>query len=153
MGIGFALMWSSAFSAVKLALQDAPPFLLLTLRFLLSGGVAVAIALALGQRFPAQPRQWLAILVLGVCQNSLYLGLNFQAMTVIPAGLAAIIASSVPLLVALFSRFLLGERLHWLGHAGLLIGFAGVLMIMANRISAGDSAFGLVLCIIGAAAL
>ena len=153
MGIAFALMWSSAFSAVKLALQDAPPFLLLTLRFLVSGGLAVAIALSIGQRFPGQRRQWLAILVLGLCQNSLYLGLNFKAMTVIPAGLAAIIASSVPLIVALFSRILLRERLSWIGHAGLAIGFAGVLLIMTNRVSAGDSAFGLVLCVFGAAAL
>ena len=153
MGIGFALMWSSAFSAVKLALGDAPPFLLLTLRFLVAGVLAISIALALGQRFPRQGRRWFAILVLGLCQNSLYLGLNFKAMTVIPAGLVAIIASSVPLIVALFCRLLLRERLSWLGTAGLVIGFAGVLMIMANRISAGDSAFGLVLCIIGATAL
>lgn len=153
MGVAFALMWSSAFSAVKLALEDAPPFLLLSFRFLVAGIVAIVIALALGQRLPAERRQWAAILALGLCQNSLYLGLNFKAMTVIPAGLAAIIASSVPLIVALFSRFLLRERLSWLGATGLVIGFAGVLMIMANRISAGDSAFGLVLCIIGAAAL
>ena len=153
MGIGFALMWSSAFSAVKLALDDAPPFLLLTFRFLVAGTIAVIIALALGQRLPGQGRQWFAILVLGLCQNSLYLGLNFKAMTMIPAGLAAIIASSVPLIVALFSRFLLGERLSWLGHLGLAIGFAGVLLIMTTRISSGDSAFGLVLCVIGAAAL
>ncbi len=153
MGVAFALMWSSAFSAVKLALEDSPPFLLLSFRFLVAGIVAVVIALALGQRLPAERRQWAAILVLGLCQNSLYLGLNFKAMTVIPAGLAAIIASSVPLIVALFSRFVLRERLSWLGVAGLVIGFAGVLMIMTNRISAGDSAFGLVLCIIGAAAL
>jgi len=72
---------------------------------------------------------------------------------VIPAGLAAIIASSVPLIVALLSRLLLCERLSWIGHAGLMVGFAGVLLIMINRITAGDSVFGLVLCIIGAAAL
>ena len=153
MGVCFALMWSSAFSAVKLALEDAPPFLLLSFRFLVSGTIAVIIAVALGQRLPGQGRQWFAILVLGLCQNSLYLGLNFKAMTMIPAGLAAIIASSVPLIVALFSRFLFGERLSWLGHAGLAIGFAGVLLIMANRISSGDSAIGLILCVVGAAAL
>ena len=153
MGIGFALMWSSAFSAVKLALQDAPPFLLLTFRFLVSGGIAVAIALMLGQRFPGQRRQWVAILVLGLCQNSLYLGLNFKAMTVIPAGLAAIIASSVPLIVALICRAFLRERLSWLGHVGLAIGFAGVLLIMTHRISGGDSTLGMFLCLIGAVAL
>lgn len=153
MGVGFALMWSSAFSVVKLALQDAPPFLILTCRFLAAGIIAVAIALALGQRLPGQPRQWFAILVLGLCQNSLYLGLNFKAMTLIPAGLAAIIASSVPLIVALVSRLFLKERLGLIGHAGLVTGFAGVMVIMVDRIAGGESSFGLVLCIVGAAAL
>ena len=153
MGVGFALMWSSAFSAVKIALMDAPPFLLLTLRFLLAGSLAVIVALALGQRLPAQRRQWLAILVLGLCQNSLYLGLNFKAMTYVPAGLAAIIASSVPLIIALFSRILLRERLSWISQAGLLLGFAGVLVIMLHRASSGESVVGLTLCVIGAVAL
>ncbi|MGH1479201.1 MAG: DMT family transporter [Geminicoccales bacterium] len=152
-GIAFALMWSSAFSVVKLALQDAPPFLILTVRFFVAGIIALGIALALGQRIPAQKRQWGAIIILGLCQNSLYLGLNFKAMTLVPAGLAAILASSVPLLVALFSRFFLRERLNWIGHLGLVLGFAGVLTIMAGRIAGGTSSFGIVLCLLGAGAM
>ncbi|MGI9452803.1 MAG: DMT family transporter [Geminicoccaceae bacterium] len=152
-GLGFALMWSSAFSVVKIALQDAPPFLILTLRFLVSGLIAVMIAWALGQRMPGQRRQWLAILVLGLCQNSLYLGLNFKAMTLVPAGLAAILASSVPLIVALFCRVFLKERLGWVGYAGLAFGFAGVLTIMVGRVAGGESGFGILLCLIGAMAM
>ncbi|MGI9435144.1 MAG: DMT family transporter [Geminicoccaceae bacterium] len=151
-GIGFALMWSSAFSVVKLALNDAPPFLILTCRFFVSGVIATSLAWMLAQRLPTEPRQWIAILILGLCQNSLYLGLNFKAMTLVPAGLAAIIASSAPLMVAFICRLFLGERLGWIGNVGIAIGFAGVLMIMAERIAGGESAFGIILCIIGAAA-
>lgn len=152
-GIGFALMWSSAFSVVKLALADAPPFLILTMRFLASGTIAVTIAFMLGQRLPMQKRQWVAILVLGLCQNSLYLGLNFKAMTLVPAGLAAILASSVPLIVALCCRLFLRERLGWMGYAGLASGFAGVLIIMESRIAGGESGFGIALCLLGAIAM
>ena len=152
-GLGFALMWSSAFSAVKIALDDAPPFLILMLRFFVSGLVAVLIAWALGQRLPGQSRQWGAIVLLGLCQNSLYLGLNFKAMTLVPAGLAAILASSVPLIVALFCRLFLKERLGWVGYASLAFGFAGVLMIMGARIAGGESGFGILLCLIGAIAM
>lgn len=152
-GIGFALMWSSAFSVVKLALADAPPFLILTVRFLLSSIIAVLIAWALGQRLPGQRKQWAAILLLGLCQNSLYLGLNFKAMTLVPAGLAAILASSVPLIVALFSWLFLKERLGWIGYAGLGAGFLGVVTIMGSRIALGESGFGIMLCLIGAVAM
>ena len=152
-GVTFALMWSSAFSAAKIALQDAPPFLFLAIRFLISGALAVAMAWGLGQRLPILRRQWLAILILGLCQNSLYLGLNFKAMTLVPAGLAAILASSVPLIVALLSWLLLRERLGWIGYLGLIFGFAGVLIIMTGRITEGGSSFGMVLCLIGALAM
>ncbi len=152
-GLGFALMWSSAFSAVKIALADAPPFLILTLRFLVSGLIAVTIAWALGQRLPGLRSQWAAISVLGLCQNSLYLGLNFKAMTLVPAGLAAILASSVPLIVALFCRIFLKERLGWVAYAGLVFGFAGVLTIMGGRVASGESSFGIFLCLAGAVAM
>lgn len=152
-GVVFALIWSSAFSVVKLALEDAPPFWLLTARFFLSGCLAVAIAWGLGQRLPSLKRQWLAILILGLCQNSLYLGLNFKAMTLVPAGLAAILASSVPLIVALFSWLFLRERLGWIGYAGLAAGFLGVVMIMMGRIIEGGDGFGMILCLIGAVAM
>jgi drug/metabolite transporter (DMT)-like permease len=102
MGVGFAAIWSSAFSSAKIALAYAPPFLMLGLRFALAGAAAVAIAWALGQRLPTDRRVWRLIALFGLCQNTLYLGLNFLAMTTVPAGLAAIIASALPLIVAAF---------------------------------------------------
>ena len=153
MGVSFALMWSSAFTSAKIALADAPPFLLLAVRFALSGLIAIMIAGLAGQRLPSGRRVWLAIGILGFCQNSLYLGLNFLAMTEVPAGLAAIIASSLPLLVALFSWLFLRERLPKLALFGLVIGFSGVIFIMADRLSLGASPFGLACCVIGVIAL
>jgi drug/metabolite transporter (DMT)-like permease len=153
MGLAFAFMWSSAFTSAKIALADAPPFLLLGARFALAGLVAVAIAALAGQKFPRDRRAWTLIALFGFCQNSLYLGLNFLAMTTIPAGLAAIIASSLPLLVAAIDRAFFGARLPWLGVLGLLAGFAGVLVIMGGRIAGGVDPIGLALCLVGALAL
>lgn len=152
-GVVFALMWSSAFTAAKIALVDAPPFLILTLRFFISGVLALIVAFALGQRLPGERRQWGAIILLGLCQNSLYLGLNFKAMTLVSAGLAAILASSVPLLVALLCRVILKERLSWIGYLGLVLGFAGVLTIMFDRIAGGSSSLGILFCLLGAGAM
>ncbi len=153
LGLAFVLLWSSAFTSAKIALADAPPFLLLAARFLVAGVGAVAVALALGQRLPRSRRVWGLIAVFGICQNSLYLGLNFLAMTRVPAGVAAIIASALPLVVAALSRIILGERLPWLGVAGLVAGFAGVLLIMAGRIADGTDPFGVLLCLGGVVAL
>lgn len=153
MGVSFAFIWSSAFTSAKIALADAPPFLFLTARFALSGIVAIGIAAAMGQRIPSSRRIWLIIVVIGVCQNSLYLGLNFLAMTTVEAGLAAIIASSLPLLVALAGTLWFGSRLTTPALIGLVIGFAGVILIMAGRIENGVSGWGLGYCVLGAIAL
>ena len=154
MGVAFAFMWSSAFSSARIIVADAPPLMSLSLRFLLSGLIAVGIAAALGQHWRLTREQWRATILFGICQNALYLGLNFMAMQTIEASLAAIIASSLPLLVAMVGWALLGQRLPWLGVAGLAAGFAGVIVIMGGRIGAGGvDPLGLTLCLLGALAL
>lgn len=153
MGLLFALMWSSAFTSARIIVAYAPPMASLSLRFLLSGIIGVAIALALGQTFKLTPAQWKATIIFGVCQNALYLGLNFVAMQTVEASLASIIASSMPLMVAFAGWVIFRERLPRLGLAGLVLGFLGVGLIMGARLGAGVDLYGLTLCVLGAAAL
>jgi len=153
MGLAFALMWSSAFTSARIIVADASPLFSLALRFLISGLLGVAIAFAMGQTWRLTRNQWRATIIFGVCQNALYLGLNFVAMQTIQASLAAIIAATMPLLVALASWLLFKERLKPLGIAGLMAGVLGVSLIMGSRISAGVDLFGLALCGLGVLAL
>lgn len=153
LGVTFVLMWSSAFTSARMVVADAPPFLALTLRFLISGAVAIAIGLALGQRLRLTRAQWGGVVIFGLCQNALYLGLNFEGMRTVEASLAVIIASLLPLIVATLGRLFLGERLAPLAAAGLVAGFAGVLVIMSARLGAGADPRGIALCVIGVVAL
>ncbi len=153
LGIGFAVMWSSAFTSAKFIVADAPPLTALALRFLISGLVGVAIARAMGQSWRLTGAQWRATAVFGLCQNALYLGLNFMAMRSVDAGLASIVASTMPLLVALAGWAVLGQRLRPLGVAGLAAGLTGVAVIMGSRISGGVDGTGLALCVAGVLAL
>lgn len=153
MGFMFALMWSSAFTSARIIVADASPLFSLALRFLISGILGVAIALYMGQSWRLTRSQWYATILFGVCQNALYLGLNFVAMQTIQASLAAIIASTMPLLVALASWLLFKERLKPMGILGLIAGVIGVTIIMGSRINAGVDLFGVALCGIGVLAL
>ena len=153
MGLAFALMWSSAFTSARMIVVDAPPLAALALRFLVSGLLGVGIAAALGQSWRLTPAQWRSVAIFGLCQNALYLGLNFVAMQHVEASLAAIIASTMPLLVALLGWLFLGQKIRPLGVAGLLAGTAGVAIIMGSRLSGGVSLSGLALCGMGALAL
>ncbi|MDP4033872.1 MAG: DMT family transporter [Pseudorhodobacter sp.] len=153
MGLGFALMWSSAFATARIIVADAPPLYALVLRFAASGLIAVVLARALGQSWHLSRAQWRATALFGLCQNGLYLGLNFVAMQWIEASLAAIIASTMPLLVAALGWLAFRERLRPMGLLGLVAGFVGVALIMGARFSGGADVLGVVLCGIGALAL
>ena len=153
MGIAFSFFWSSAFTSARLIVIDAPPITALAVRFLISGTVAVAIAAYLGQSARLTKQQWGATVVFGLCQNGLYLGLNFVAMQTVQASLATIIASTLPLLVAVASGLFLNERLSRGAILGLVLGFAGAAIIMGARLSIGVDLFGVALCVLGVIAL
>ncbi|MCK0141433.1 DMT family transporter [Aliiroseovarius sp. F20344] len=153
MGLGFALMWSSAFTSARIIVSEAPPLYSLSLRFLISGLLGVIIARALGQSWSLTRNQWRAVIIFGICQNALYLGLNFVAMQWVEAGLASIIASTMPLMVAFAGWTLLGDRLRPMAVAGLLAGVVGVTLIMGSRLSGGVDLTGVIFCFVAAAAL
>src|SRR5688572_4403019 len=62
----FSLLWASAFVAVKAALADSPPLFLMGSRFLIAGVVLLAIAVLSRNGFPASPRAWMQLAILGL---------------------------------------------------------------------------------------
>ena len=153
MGMAFVVMWSSAFTSARMIVADAPPLTALALRFLLSGLIGVGLARLMGQSWHLTRSQWRATAVFGLCQNALYLGLNFIAMQNVEASLAAIIASTMPLLVALAGLVVFGERIQPLGFAGLIAGVIGVSLIMGARFQGGVDGLGITLCTLGVISL
>ena len=153
LGLSFALMWSSAFASARIIVLEAPPLMALSLRFFISGTVAVGIALLLKQSWRLTKAQWRAIVVFGLGQNALYLGLNFIAMQTVQASIAAIIASTMPLLVALVGWVFLRQRLPIVALLGLVTGLVGVLVIMVPRLQGGLDPWGVLLCVLGVASL
>ncbi|MEX0369677.1 MAG: DMT family transporter [Tateyamaria sp.] len=153
MGLTFALIWSSAFTSARIIVTHAPPLAASSLRFFIAGIIGVAVARMMGQTWNLTRDQWRATLVFGLCQNAIYLGLNFYAMQTVEASLASIIASTMPLMVAFAGWVVFRDRLPPLGIVGLILGITGVVMIMSARLDAGVDMFGVALCVIAAIAL
>ena len=153
MGLVFVALWSSAFATARVIVAHAPPLTALAFRFAISGVLAVALARALGQGWRLTRGQALSVLVFGLCQNAVYLGLNFIALQWVEASLAVIIAATMPLLVAALGWAFKGERISPQAALGLAAGFLGVALIMGTRVSGGADPMGIALCILGALAL
>ena len=153
MGLTFALIWSSAFTSARIIVTHAPPLAASSLRFFIAGVIGVAVARMLGQTWNLTKDQWRATLIFGLCQNAIYLGLNFYAMQTVEASLASIIASTMPLMVAFAGWIVFRDRLPMLGTIGLVLGIAGVVLIMSARLDTGVDMYGVALCVIAAIAL
>jgi drug/metabolite transporter (DMT)-like permease len=129
----FSLLWSSAFAVVKIALHDAPPLFLMASRFLVAGAVLLAFAALRGRRLPTLD-EWPLIVVLGVLNYSLYLGLTAMGLRYLSAGMGAVLASLNPLLLAIVAPWALDERLTTTKIVGLLLGFVSVTGVMWSRL-------------------
>jgi drug/metabolite transporter (DMT)-like permease len=142
----FCVLWSLAFAVAKVALHDCPPLLLLMARFLLAGFVMLGlVALRKGEEQPGW-RDLACLVVIGIANNALYLGLGYVGLRTVSAGLGTLVVSANPVLTAVLAAIFLGERLTWQKLAGLALGIGGVGFIVAHRLShggSGDSVAGL----------
>jgi drug/metabolite transporter (DMT)-like permease len=123
----------------KIGVVGTSPLWFLVVRFAVSGLLALAVARALGARFPRGRREWSAVVVLGVLGNAIYLGCTYVALRHLASGVGAIVASTNPLTLALVAPWLLREPLTPVKLAGMLLGFGGVVAIMLVRTGTGSA--------------
>jgi drug/metabolite transporter (DMT)-like permease len=133
----FCLLWGSAFSVAKLTIADCPPLLALTARFLLAGIVMLGGAAIFGLPLRLARRDLIIFAVLGMANQAVYLGLNYVAMRSISSGLAALVISANPVLVAVMAAIFLNDRMTWRKAAGLLFGVGGVVFVVNSRLAGG----------------
>jgi drug/metabolite transporter (DMT)-like permease len=148
--VAFCLLWSSAFAVAKIALADCPPFLLLTIRFLVAGAITLFGAAAFQANWRLAWRDVLVLAAIGIFNNALYLGFNYSGMHTVSAGLTALIASTNPVLTSLLAACFLGERMTFRKIIGLALGVAGVAFIVESRVASGTASIpGIGLIVLG----
>ncbi|SDG39841.1 MULTISPECIES: DMT family transporter [Thalassobaculum] len=151
----FVLLWSSAFVGAKFGLPHAEPMTFLAIRFALVTLLFVLIARALSAPWPSSWRQAGHIAVVGALVQGVYLGGVFVAIhRGVPAGLASLIVGLQPILTAVLAGRLLGERTSARQWGGLVLGLAGVAMVLGERMEAAHvDEIGLMTCIAGLVAI
>ena len=141
------VIWGSTYLAIAIAVEDLPPLLAVSTSFLVAGGI---LAGWLAWRRRSTLRITRAQLGAAALIGILLPGANavlFFAERDVPTGLASLIIASVPLWVVLL-RLMARERLPGAVVAGVLVGFAGVAVLL--RPTGGATALGLALCVLSA---
>jgi len=139
----FVAIWSTGFVAARLGMPHAPAASFLALRFALSA-VCFGLWALLGRAtWPSGRAQWAHLAVVGGLVHGVYLLSSWSAVKLgLGAGTMALIAGMQPLLTALWfslSSADAAERLgprQWLG---LLLGAAGVLVVVSSKLGAGEA--------------
>jgi drug/metabolite transporter (DMT)-like permease len=125
------IVWGSTFIAVAIAVRDLPPFVAMGIRHVTAGALLLAWALPRGDS--GDRIGWTQLRAGIIAGGALFLvghgGLAWAQQTV-PAGVAALLAGSIPLWMALLDRVFFGKRLHASANVGLVIGFVGLALLI-----------------------
>lgn len=138
----FVVAWSTGFVVARVLRGEVDPNLFLAVRFALTAVLFVPLVFAAGAAWPRR-REVPRHLAAGVLIQGIYLGGSYWAVANgLPAAVMALIGALQPLLVALLAHAVLGEHVRPRTWTGLLIGLAGVVLVIAPRLASGDGSVG-----------
>ena len=144
-------VWGSTWLAIKVGLGSMPPFLFAGIRFVIAWGVLMAYALATRIQFPKDKGSWQVMLFLGITQIAVPYALTFWGEQYMTAGLTALLFATLPFFVVVFAHFLIpGEHVTAWKLSGMLVSFAGVVIIFSGELMLTGSSFWGGLAVIGA---
>ncbi len=124
-------MWGSSFLFIKLALDGLSPLQIVLGRLLFGTLVLLAIVAARRQRLPRRPVVWAHLTLMGLVGNVMPFALTGWAEERISSGLAGVLNGTTALFTMAFALALLPEeRLTAARAVGLLLGFAGVVVVV-----------------------
>ncbi|HEU5471572.1 MAG TPA: DMT family transporter [Actinophytocola sp.] len=147
-----ALLWGSSFLWIKLALQGFSPVQIALIRSVLGAGLLIVLCLATRQYLPRERWVWGHMLVAATFGNVIPFTLFGVGEQTVDTGIAGVLNATTPLFALLIGIGLGTERsASPVRIGGLLLGFAGVLLIFAPWQTAGLVSWG-ALALLAAAA-
>jgi drug/metabolite transporter (DMT)-like permease len=131
----FVLLWSTGFTGIRYGIPYAPPFTFIAIRMAIATLLLALIALIITH---AIAMQWHVIgksALIGLAIHGAYLGGCFYGVKQgMPAGITALICSLQPVLVSISSSYFFGEKLSPRKWAGLSLGLAGLILVIAPQL-------------------
>jgi drug/metabolite transporter (DMT)-like permease len=133
-----AAVWGPSFLFIKVAVQDIPPLTLVMSRVGLAALVLYLILRIQGGNLPRLGRVWFKFAFMGFLANALPFVLFSWGELYVDSALASILNGTTPIFTVIFAHFLVAEdRMNPTKFAGTLLGFIGLLLLVAPSLMAG----------------
>lgn len=137
--IAVCVIWGTTYFGIRVSLETMPPMLMGGLRWTVAGGLLGAYMLARGERLP-RGRDLRTALVLGFLMLVLGNGGVVWAEMYVPSGLAAVVIAASPFWMSGVEALQKdGERITWNTAMGLLVGFAGIVLLIWPELVQGGA--------------
>ncbi len=137
----FVFLWSTGWISARAAVIDSDPLTFLAARFSFALTVFATLAIVMRAPWPARGLDAVHAMISGVLLHAIYLGAVWWAVGQgVPAGISGVIAATQPILTALLAPMLIRERISGQQWAGILLGLAGVLVVLWPRLAAAQGA-------------
>lgn len=152
--IAFICLWSGAFIAVRAGLPDISPLFFLTIRFAIAGVIlTVALSLLQPRRWRELKGRWRITALAGVLMNGCYLSGAYLAMTEITGATMALVGALHPIMVAVISIPMLGDRFGWRQWLGFALGTGGVALVAGINLTELQNSAGMIVGLVSVGAL
>ena len=136
-------VWGSTFLAIRIGVHEVPPLVFAAMRFTIAGVALYGWTIAQGERSPTR-RQWISVCILAFLIFVIDYGLLFWSEQRVSSGIAAVMMATIPVFIALLEILLLRtQRLTVRLGLALLIGIAGVVVLVSRSLNLGAAAIDL----------
>jgi len=126
------IVWGSTYLGIRIAIHTIPPLLMASIRFAIAGVLLYAWSVRRGDTAGDRPgrSQWTATAIVGVLLLAGGNGGVSWGEQFVPSGVAALLVASVPIWMVVFAHFSGDDRISWPVAGGLVIGIAGVALLV-----------------------
>ncbi len=147
-----ALLWGGSFLFVGIAVKELPPLTIVLARVALAAILLIPVVYALGHRLPSTIAGWQQFFIMAILNNVIPFTLIVSGQKEIASGLASVLNATTPVFALLVAYGLAGEPLKTNKLAGVLLGIAGVAVLVGPEAMFGrmSNVIGMV-CLLGAA--
>lgn len=133
------VVWGTTYLAIAIAIETLPTFLFAGTRFAIAGALLLAICRFRGEKLPASRAQWANLALIGFLMVGVGNVAVIYAEHAMPSGLAALLVATSPFWMATLESFRAsGERITARKLAGMVVGFAGVALLVAPEVAPGS---------------
>ncbi len=140
--VAMCIIWGLTWVAIKIGLQDLPPFLSAGVRFALASAMLWPVVLLRRTPLPKTRPEYRKVFIPGILIYGLNYALAYWGGQYIGSGLSAVLFASFPFMVAILAHYFLeNDKLTMAKLAGLAIGFSGIVIVFYGGMELGSKSY------------